>query len=237
MKQARYIFYFFLIFLAALVGLLPRPETQPVVSLHTEGSVQDIIVIDAGHGGFDGGAIGRFTKVKEAVLNLAVAKKLQKLFVDNGDNVIMTREDDEAVASTKEGDMWTRRRIIDESSADIVISIHMNKFKDSSVAGPLAFYFEKSTEGEKLAELIQTELNAELGPVRPRGHRPERYYILRSGDAPCVLVECGFISNEREEWLLQNDDYQQKCADAIFRGARQYLEQRFVTDVREDIAQ
>jgi N-acetylmuramoyl-L-alanine amidase len=126
------------------------------------------------------------------------------------------------VALTKGDDMWARRNIIDHSGADIVISIHMNKFSDSSVSGPMVFYFNESGEGEKLAAAIQQELNDTLQPPKPRSYRPETYYILRSGTCPCALVECGFISNEREEWLL---------------GATQYLNTRFVTDITEDISQ
>lgn len=228
----RYVIYFFILAIVVTILLVLMPKTTQVINQN-----KCIIVIDAGHGGFDSGAIGRFSNVREDVLNLAVSKKLQKLFEDDGYTIIMTREDDNAVAATKDGDMWKRRDIIDNSNADIVICIHMNKYQSSSVAGPLAFYFEKSTEGEKLAELVQMEMNSALGPVRPKQHKPERYYILRSGKCPCVLVECGFLSNQREEWLLQTDDYQAKCAYAIYRGAVLYLEQRFVTDITEDIEQ
>ena len=233
MKRAyRYIVYSLFVAIVAAILLLMMPAEVPAIS-----QSDNIIVIDAGHGGFDSGAIGRFSGVHEDGLNLAVAKKLQTLFINAGYTVIMTREDGEAVALTKDDDMWARRQIIDESGADIVISIHMNKFSASSVSGPMVFYFSSSAEGEKLASAIQQELNDTLQPPRPRTYRPETYYILRSGTCPCALVECGFLSNEREEWLLQTDDYQQKCAEAIFTGAVQYLETRFVTDITEDIIQ
>lgn len=228
----RYIVFFVIVGIIILVLFFMMPRAQEVMN-----QSKGIIVIDAGHGGFDGGAIGRFTKVREDGLNLAVSKKLEKLFKNDGYNVIMTREDENAVGVTKDGDMYKRREIIDNSNADIVICVHMNKFQSSSVSGPLAFYFEKSSEGQKLAEFIQAEMNAALKPAKPRKHLPERYYILRSGDSPCVLVECGFLSNEREERLLQTEDYQAKCAYAVYKGATIYLDQRFVTDVSEDIDQ
>lgn len=231
-RRYRYIVYFFIVAAAVAALLLIRPAALPVTN-----DVSDIIVIDAGHGGFDSGAIGRFSGVHEDKLNIAVAKKLEALFVDAGYTVIMTREDDNAVALTKGDDMWARRNIIDKSHADIVISIHMNKFSASSVSGPMVFYFDGSDEGEKLAAAIQEQLNDTLKPPKPRTQRPETYYILRSGTCPCALVECGFLSNEREEWLLQTDDYQQKCANAIFKGATTYLNTRFVTDITEDISQ
>ncbi len=232
-RPYRYIVYFFVAAAVIVAALfIFSPETAPAMNETT-----NIIVIDPGHGGFDSGAIGRFSGVHEDKLNLAVAKKLQALFVNAGYTVIMTREDDDAVALTKGDDMWARRNIIDNSQADIVISIHMNKFSASSVSGPMVFYFDGSNEGEKLAAAIQQALNDTLQPPKPRSQCSETYYILRSGTCPCALVECGFLSNEREEWLLQSDDYQQKCADAIFAGAIQYINTRFVTDVTEDISQ
>ncbi|MDD5017093.1 MAG: N-acetylmuramoyl-L-alanine amidase [Eubacteriales bacterium] len=229
---SRYVIFFLAVAVVVTVLLLMVPETVPVMN-----QCKDIIIIDAGHGGFDSGAIGRYSGVHEDILNLAVAKKLQKLFEDEGYTVVMTREDGDAVAATKDDDMWARRTIIDNTDADIVISIHMNKFQASSASGPVVFYFDGSDEGEKLAALIQEKMIAVLEPYKIRTHRPETYYILRSGKCPCVLVECGFLSNEREEWLLQTDDYQQKCAKAIFMGAVAYLDQRFVTDISEDIDQ
>ena len=230
----RYIVFFLIaaVAVAAVALAVSIPNAAPAMS-----QSKARIVIDPGHGGFDSGAIGRFTKVHEDDLNLAVSLKLRDLFAQNGYAVVMTRQDESAVGYTKEGDMWKRRSIIDEANADIVISVHMNKYQASSVSGPLAFYFTKSIEGEKLARLVQEQLVAILQPYKKRKHLPERYYILRSGKCPCVLVECGFISNEREEYLLQTDEYQSKCAQAIFNGATAYLDQRFITDIGEDIRQ
>lgn len=230
--KLRYIVYFLIAIIVGAASLITLPQTIAVMNL-----TKEIIVIDAGHGGFDSGAIGRYTKVHEDDINLAVALKLQKVFEDNGYIIVMTRKDENAVGYTKEGDMWKRRSIIDEANADLVISVHTNKFHDSAVAGPLVFYFKGSLEGEKLAGLIQGEINAALKPYRPKTHKSERYYILRSGDCPCVLIECGFLSNEREERLLQTEQYQMDCAYAIYLGAVQYLDERFVTDIKENIEQ
>jgi N-acetylmuramoyl-L-alanine amidase len=216
----RYIVCLFIVAVIVCFVLLLQPESQPAM-----GMAKYTVVIDAGHGGLDGGAVGRLTKVREDALNLIVANKLRTLFEKNGTTVIMTRKDEKAVAASKNGDMAKRREIIQASGADIVISIHMNKFQDSSVSGPMAFYHEDSEEGKKLAELIQAELNARLNPPKPRTFKPETYYILRAGECPCVLVECGFLSNEREEQLLQTDDYQELCAKAIYAGVREYFDQ------------
>ena len=222
MKTANRYMVFFLA--AAFIAALLVLSADPVVP--TTGQSRGTVVIDAGHGGFDGGAVGRITKVREDALNLSVARKLKSLFEKNGFEVIMTRDSDEAVGATKKKDMAKRKEIIEACAPDVVISVHMNKFKDTSVSGPMAFYYEKSDEGKRLAELVQTQLNEYLKPPKPRTFKPEDYFILRCGDTPCVLVECGFVSNEREEKLLQQDDYQEKCARAIYKGTAEFLGER-----------
>lgn len=218
-KRNRYMIYFLIVSTLVAVVLFLDPASAQVMR-----QSRGTIVIDAGHGGFDAGASGRVTKVREDGLNLSVAKKLERLFEINGFMVVMTREDDKAIASTKKGDMARREQIIEDADPDIVISIHMNKFGDASVAGPMAFYYEKSEEGKMLAQFIQQYLNEYLQPPKPRTYKPEDYFMLRKGDCPCVLVECGFLSNEREEGLLQTDEYQEKCAKAIYKGAAEFFD-------------
>ena len=230
MKHAhRYIMIFFVAAAAVAAMLLLPQAAQPAMR-----TPKGTIVIDAGHGGFDGGATGK-SGIHEDGLNLAVAKKLQTLFEKNGYTVTMTRETGEAIGDTKKKDMCPRRKIIAEAKADIVISIHMNKFSDASVCGPQVFYHEDSAEGEKLAKLIQQELNMALDPPKDRIEHPEDYFILCSGDSPAVIVECGFLSNEREEALLQDETYQMECAKAIYLGTDAYLGQRTQSDDTGDL--
>jgi N-acetylmuramoyl-L-alanine amidase len=215
----RYIIFFIVVSVIAALLLVPQ-AAQPAMRV-SKGTV----VIDAGHGGFDGGAESD-SGVSEAGINLAVAKKLQMLLERNGYTVVMTREGEDAIGDTKDADMARRREIIETSEADVVVSIHMNKFPSASVSGPQVFFHEDSAEGAALAKLVQDALNTALEPPRPRVEHPETYYILRSGDCPAVIVECGFLSNEREETLLQDDDYQQECAKAIYRGIDDFFSQR-----------
>ncbi len=178
------------------------------------------VVIDAGHGGFDPGAIGA-SGMQEDALNLKVAKLLQKGFEDEGVQVIMTRSTDDAIAETKDEDMAERRRIIEESGSDIVISIHMNSHTDSSVSGPLVLFMPGSDKGKQLAEDIMGCINEALGA---KGNaRAEDLYVLKSGDQPCVLVECGYISNAMEEANLAREEYQKEIADAILKGAAAFF--------------
>ena len=177
-----------------------------------------LVVVDAGHGGMDPGASG-VSGVHEDGLNLDVAKFLEADLKDAGCKVIMTRSDENAIAETKDADMAKRREIISESNSDIVISIHMNSYTDPDTSGPIAFFMQGSARGEKLAEAIQQRLNTQLKPKTQNGARANDFFILKSGNQPCVLVECGFITNPEEEALLKDSGYQKKLAQAICDAA------------------
>ena len=221
-RKGRYLIYF-LIVMALIASLIAIPLSKPVMKQR-----DNIIVIDAGHGGFDGGAVSP-NGVKEDALNLSVAMKLKTMCLNQGYSVVMTREDENAIGDTKNEDMKKRKQIIENSNADVVISIHMNKFNDTPCHGPVVFYHKDSPDGEKLAKIMQEKLVETLKPERPRVEKPETYFILRSGDCPCVLVECGFLSNAHDEELLQTEDYQEKCAAAIFKGLQLYFSQRYMS--------
>jgi N-acetylmuramoyl-L-alanine amidase len=181
-----------------------------------------LIVVDAGHGGFDPGAIG-VAGTHEADLNLAVAQGLRAELEAQGARVIMTREEDIGLGTTQNESLQERRRIIEESGSDIVISVHMNSFKsDPGVSGPLALFMKGSVKGERLAQAVVDSINAALdtdGSVQAKGD----LVVLKSGNQPCVLVECGYLSNKEEENKLRQPDYQQKLAGAICGGAAAFL--------------
>ncbi len=181
-----------------------------------------VIVIDAGHGGFDPGKVG-YDDVYEKDINFAIAQKLKAYFEQSGATVIMTRTDENATASNKNDDMKTRKEIINDSKGDLVISIHQNSYEDSSVSGPQVFYFN-SQNGELLANQIQQELNTELAPKRPRNaSNNDSYYILKSTNIPSAIVECGFLSNPEENKLLTQSEYQDKVAWSIYVGTINYF--------------
>ena len=179
-----------------------------------------VIVVDAGHGGFDPGTIG-VNGAREDVLNLLIAQQLKALLKDNGANVIMTRSDENALAQTNADDLAERRRIIEQSGADFVVSIHMNWYEDSSVCGPVVLFMPGSEKGKELAEAVQQSLNTALG--KEGCARSENLYILKSGYQPSILVECGYLSNEEEERMLDQPDYQKKIAKAICEGVTEHL--------------
>ena len=102
------------------------------------------VVVDAGHGGVDGGAVGSKTGVVEAGLNLTVAFAVRDALEAEGINVLMTRTDEDALADTKQGDMQARRKLMNTEGVDLVVSVHMNRFTDPSISGPMAFYMKGS---------------------------------------------------------------------------------------------
>ncbi len=199
------------------------------------------IVIDAGHGEPDGGAVGANGTV-ESVLNLAVAKKLKGQLEKRGFTIIMTRQDEnelytEKSASIKEKkreDMKKRVEIINGSDADMLVSIHMNIYKDSKYRGAEVLYAEKFENALLLAELIQAEINAIDPENQTRSvHKADSgLYIMKNAEIPAVLVECGFISNPEEERLLKDKDYQERIAAGICDGITEYYRS---IDGREDI--
>jgi N-acetylmuramoyl-L-alanine amidase len=181
-----------------------------------------VIVVDAGHGGFDRGAKGVSGSFEDEI-NLNISRFLKEELEISGVKVIMTRNDENAVAGTKDEDMAMRRKIIEESESDIVISVHSNSHTDPSVSGPLVLYMPGSKKGERLARMIQEQLNIGLRPSRENSERAEDLYILRSGMQPSVLVECGYLSNAEEEAKLVRKDYQQKTARHILEGVLRFF--------------
>lgn len=182
------------------------------------------VVIDAGHGGIDGGASGVVTGVRESDINLLIAKDLSKLYKMHGYNVIMTRTKDEGLYGTteqgfKKRDLEERKRIINSSGADFLVSIHLNVYSSSSRRGAQAFYKKGDEQGERLAKRIQARING-LGVV-PRLYDALSgdYYLLNESDIPSVIVECGFLSSPDDERLLLTENYRQKISEAIFGGS------------------
>lgn len=182
-----------------------------------------IVVIDAGHGGLDPGAVSpRGTREDE--INLKISQKLRAYLEKEGTKVIMTRTTDGALGKSKREDMNKRVQIIRDSGADVVVSIHLNMFSQSKYYGAQTFYMKNSEEGKKLAKCIQDQLLRILNRGNTRQIKDsDQYLILKASSAPTVLVECGFLSNPEEEKLLKTDEYQEKIAWAIYSGIISYF--------------
>lgn len=210
-------------------GIRGTRKAGNVMGVFAEADSSPVIVIDAGHGGFDGGAVGSKTGVCEAELNLSVAKLLEEELTSRGYKVIMTRSGADAVGETKGADMETRKIIMQDERALAVISIHMNKFSDPSVSGPMVFYMRGSEEGKALADCVIYGVCESLGRP-PRSSNPEELFVLRVPYAPSVLVECGFLSNPEDEALLQTEEHQKKLAAGIADGLGDYLGKHLTGD-------
>lgn len=193
-----------------------------------------VVVIDPGHGGWDPGTSGKSGTI-EADLNLSIALKLRKFIELSGGTAIMIREDGGGLytdiknrtETKKTEDMKNRRAIINNSGADLLISIHLNSFPQSQYYGAQTFYKRGDESSKKLAQLIQSELIT----IIDRGNRREiknrdDVYVLNNNTIPGALVECGFLSNAEEERLLKDAKYQQKLAWSIYCGIMKYWQNR-----------
>lgn len=188
------------------------------------------IVLDAGHGGIDGGVVGVTTGIKESDLNLKVVKKLEKYLVDAGMVVVLTRSSEAglygvATSNLKRKDMEKRRDIIKKTSPNLVVSIHMNKYSLSTRRGAQVFYKKGDNCGKLLAESIQYSFNAMEQAARNCSALSGDYYILNCTEYPSVIAECGFLSNPDDEALLITDEYQNEIAYSIYKGIAGYLAQ------------
>ena len=184
-----------------------------------------VVVIDAGHGGWDPGKAGKAGK-NEKDINLEIAKKLQILLETGGATVFVSREGDEALGESKRTDMKERKATAENAEADIFISIHQNSFPQAGVKGAQVFYYNGSEEGKKLSEYIQARLKSDLDNTNQRQAKANTdYYILKNILVPTALVECGFLSNPNEEGLLNSEEYQQKVAWSIYLGIEDYFQQ------------
>jgi len=203
------------------MGQAYMAESVPVFSMPMS---HKIVWIDAGHGAYDPGKVAG--SVLEKDINLAIAVKLQGLLEVGGATVFMTRLDDEALSSTKQGDMHTRRVMANASHADIFVSIHQNSYPQGSVHGAQVFYFNTSDNSRKLAEHIQQQLKEFAGTNSRLQARPNKnYYVLRQTTMPAVIVECGFLTNYNERTRLTQADYQERIAWGIYLGIVQYFDE------------
>ena len=181
------------------------------------------IVLDAGHGGRDGGCVGINGSV-EKDLNLKYSLRLKDKLVDRGYKVVLTRTNDDGLYSPlatnkKVSDMNVRMEMIKKTNPNLVISVHMNSFADKSVSGANCFYKIDDDASIKCANLIQKSLHKYCG-VKSENAKKGDYFMLNCSYYTSVLIECGFLSNVEEEKKLNSDEYLEKftsaVADAVF---------------------
>lgn len=194
---------------------------------------ENVVVLDAGHGGVDPGKIG-VNDALEKDINLQIVYWLRECLEAQGIQVVLTREEEDGLyseqsANKKTEDMQKRCQIIREVNPKIAVSIHQNSYPAERVQGAQVFYYTKSEEGRRLAEEIQNVLIQELDADNRREAKGNAdYYILRHTAVPTVIVECGFLSNWEEAERLVTKEYQQQVAQAICKGIVRYLDKEFV---------
>lgn len=185
-----------------------------------------VVVIDAGHGGVDPGKVSG--GVNEKDINLAIALKLREKLEKTGIKVIMTREKDEGLyelsdSNKKIVDMNNRCKLVNESDASILVSIHQNSFEDANVKGAQAFYYKHSKKGQLLASSIQSAICDYDSENKRVEKGNDSYYLLLNVKVPAVIVECGFLTNPTEKEKLTNDAYQEEMARWIQEGINRFF--------------
>ena len=187
-----------------------------------------LVVIDAGHRGFDPGKVGIDGQLEKDI-NLSIAKKLKAYLEASDVNVVMTRDTDTGLYQSgdshkKVSDMRRRCDIINEARPDLVVSIHQNSYHQEEINGGQVFYYKTSQNGKRLAEILQERFDYVLGEANRRVAKAnDNYYLLLHVKEPIVIVECGFLSNRKEAKALESEDYQDRMAWTIHMGVMEYL--------------
>ena len=207
------------------VGTTPSgTSTEPAF---TPGLKGKIIALDAGHGGSDTGAIGP-TGVTEKGVTLRVAKALQKLLQAEGATVLMTRTTDTEVSPKKANasdveELQARCDVGNDGNADIFISMHMDSFTNSTPSGTTGYYYTKGSKaGQRLAQYLSEGVVTALGTGN-RGTKSCNFYVVKHTDMPATLVEMAFISNDKEEKLMNSEAGINRAAEGLLNGLRRFF--------------
>lgn len=206
-------------------GIIKNSEIQSVYATSDDDKQQ--IILDAGHGGIDGGAVG-INNVLEKKINLEITLKLAELLQKNNFDVILTRSNDDSIHNSSEtdiskqkrSDMYNRKNIMNSHPNAIFISIHQNKFYDSSCKGAQIFYSKNCEESQVIAQILQNKFREKLQLDNKREIKAaeDNLFLLYNAEIPAVLVECGFLSNQEECQNLCDEEYQTKIAYVILEG-------------------
>lgn len=222
---------FWLVGLAILIALIrfPLPEVEQTTGFSLPLSGQTI-VLDPGHGGPDGGAVGS-DKTQEKDIALEVVKTLRNYLEQSGAEVYLTREEDTDLADKntkglsrrKAEDIRKRVEFINTHDADFFLTVHLNAIPSPRWKGAQTFYYPKSEDGKHLAKMIQAEIKRNLENTNRTELAINNLYLLKNAEIPGALVEIGFLSNEEELALLKNGTYQRQMAASIYEGILRYV--------------
>ncbi len=231
LKQSIFNIIFYIILIAIILGLvfllifvIMKINVYAVEEVPTE---QICVLIDPGHGAEDGGAVSDDGVVEKGI-NLAISNYLKEYLELSGFEVLMTRDDDNimgdqtlpTLTERRRSDMNARLDLYNSKDVDYVVSIHQNKFTESKYSGAQVFYSPNDERSEKLADCMRRSI---VGFLQPENERDivkagSNIYLLNNCNNPCILVECGFLSNPEETAKLNSDEYQRQMAFSIYCG-------------------
>ena len=214
---------------AMVINIYQAPKTQ---TTNATAITSHVIVVDAGHGKPDEGAVGVYGTSEEAI-NLKIALKLQKLIEQSGGIVFLTRSDENGIYSSdsntlrekKVSDIKNRVLIGNQEDVNAFVSIHLNKYPSGIYSGWQTFFQKENEESTKLANCIQNSLNSTISKPNNRTPLPlSGIYIMDHLENTAVTVECGFLSNPEEAKELEDENYQDKLAWGIYIGLQEYFQ-------------
>ena len=233
MKIRRFVFLFLVVFFLSVFIALMVTSTSRVTLQMDAMPVEPLprVILDAGHGGEDGGAVSA-DGTSEKAINLSIAQKTNDLLRLFGFETQMTRTDDndiseegDTIRERKLSDMKKRLSIFNSSADNTIISIHQNKFSNTTSHGTQVFYSPNNDNSSALAESIHCSVKAQLQPDNERKCKPsdDGIYLLKNTTQPAVIVECGFLSNREECARLADEGYQKQMSFAITTGFLDYF--------------
>ena len=215
-----------------LIVVVVTATTISDVSVNTETDNYPVIIIDAGHGGVDGGAVAQDGTVEKDI-NLDIALRLNDLLISQGYKTILTRDGDysihdngaDTIRKKKVSDLHNRLEIVNGNKNAILVSVHQNYFTESKYNGTQVFYSPNATESSLLADYIQQSVVRQLQPDNTRQIKKSdsSIFLLYNAQIPSVMVECGFLSNYNETEKLKDEKYRQQMAEAVFGGIIKYI--------------
>ena len=220
-----------LVFCIAFLHLIAMKVSRTVETMH-ESESKGVLIIDAGHGGDDGGAVSVYSGMKESEINLSISLRLNQFCHLYGVRTVMTRESEKinytdganSISERKKSDQKARLRLIWDYPDAILFSIHQNFYPAKSPFGPQVLYGHDDKSAELGCNLQYNLVNA----ICPQSRRvateiDNNIYLLRNCNCTSVLIECGFLSNLQEAEMLQNDNYQKKIAAVLVATYLQFV--------------
>lgn len=222
-----------IIFVGLVFAVIDKNEKSISSSVNTLDTKYQTVIIDAGHGGGDGGAVARDGTLEKDI-NLSISTRLETALKLMGYNVIMTRTTDKliydadiskTIRQKKVSDIRNRTDLVNSTPNSILISIHQNKFPQTQYSGTQVFYSSNCEESKPIAQSIQFAVRDLLQPQNKREIKKSgtNIYMLYYSKAPAVMVECGFLSNYEECEKLKSKDYQKQMVFCIMCGILNYL--------------